>query len=137
MPRLNEEINRRRTFAIISHPDAGKTTLTEKLLLYGGAIQLAGSVKGKATARHAVSDWMELEKQRNTVVERMKALPETEVYRKTEECQQLVAQIKPLDMQIIYKARAWLNKSRQQNASVHAYDLQNIGGVGSLLNKKY
>ena len=58
------EIQRRRTFAIISHPDAGKTTLTEKLLLYGGAIQLAGSLKGKATARHAVSDWMELEKQR-------------------------------------------------------------------------
>ncbi len=64
MTKLNDEINRRRTFAIISHPDAGKTTLTEKLLLYGGAIQLAGSVKGKATARHAVSDWMELEKQR-------------------------------------------------------------------------
>jgi len=61
---LREEIDRRRTFAIISHPDAGKTTLTEKLLLYGGAIQLAGSVKGKANARHAVSDWMELEKQR-------------------------------------------------------------------------
>ena len=61
---LKEEINRRRTFAIISHPDAGKTTLTEKLLLYGGAIQTAGSVKGKATAKHAVSDWMELEKQR-------------------------------------------------------------------------
>ena len=61
---LKQEIERRRTFAIISHPDAGKTTLTEKLLLYGGAIQLAGSVKGKATARHAVSDWMELEKQR-------------------------------------------------------------------------
>ncbi|MCR5137475.1 MAG: peptide chain release factor 3 [Oscillospiraceae bacterium] len=64
MPDLSYEINRRRTFAIISHPDAGKTTLTEKLLLYGGAIQLAGSVKGKASARHAVSDWMELEKQR-------------------------------------------------------------------------
>ncbi len=64
MPDLVKEIERRRTFAIISHPDAGKTTLTEKLLLYGGAIQLAGSVKGKATARHAVSDWMELEKQR-------------------------------------------------------------------------
>ena len=61
---MRNEIQRRRTFAIISHPDAGKTTLTEKLLLYGGAIQLAGSVKGKATARHAVSDWMELEKQR-------------------------------------------------------------------------
>ena len=64
MPDYKNEIERRRTFAIISHPDAGKTTLTEKLLLYGGAIQLAGSVKGKATARHAVSDWMELEKQR-------------------------------------------------------------------------
>ena len=64
MPDLVKEIERRRTFAIISHPDAGKTTLTEKLLLYGGAIQLAGSVKGKAIARHAVSDWMELEKQR-------------------------------------------------------------------------
>ena len=64
MADLRKEIERRRTFAIISHPDAGKTTLTEKLLLYGGAIQMAGSVKGKATARHAVSDWMELEKQR-------------------------------------------------------------------------
>ena len=64
MTQLQREINRRRTFAIISHPDAGKTTLTEKLLLYGGAIQTAGSVKGKATAKHAVSDWMELEKQR-------------------------------------------------------------------------
>ena len=64
MAKLQEEINRRRTFAIISHPDAGKTTLTEKLLLYGGAIQLAGAVKGKAASRHAVSDWMELEKQR-------------------------------------------------------------------------
>ena len=64
MADLQNEIRRRRTFAIISHPDAGKTTLTEKLLLYGGAIQLAGAVKGKASARHAVSDWMELEKQR-------------------------------------------------------------------------
>ena len=64
MADLRQEIQRRRTFAIISHPDAGKTTLTEKLLLYGGAIQLAGAVKGKASARHAVSDWMELEKQR-------------------------------------------------------------------------
>ena len=63
-----QEINRRRTFAIISHPDAGKTTLTEKFLLYGGAINLAGSVKGKATARHAVSDWMEIEKERGISV---------------------------------------------------------------------
>ena len=58
------EIKRRRTFAIISHPDAGKTTLTEKFLLYGGAIQSAGSVKGKQSDKHAVSDWMDLEKQR-------------------------------------------------------------------------
>ena len=64
MADLRTEINRRRTFAIISHPDAGKTTLTEKFLLYGGAIQSAGSVKGKASDKHAVSDWMEIEKQR-------------------------------------------------------------------------
>ena len=63
-----DEINKRRTFAIISHPDAGKTTLTEKFLLYGGAINLAGSVKGKATARHAVSDWMQIEKERGISV---------------------------------------------------------------------
>lgn len=68
MSDMKTEINRRRTFAIISHPDAGKTTLTEKFLLYGGAINLAGSVKGKATARHAVSDWMEIEKERGISV---------------------------------------------------------------------
>ncbi|MCK9021228.1 peptide chain release factor 3 [Haemophilus influenzae] len=59
-----EEVNKRRTFAIISHPDAGKTTITEKVLLYGNAIQTAGSVKGKGSAAHAKSDWMEMEKQR-------------------------------------------------------------------------
>ncbi len=58
MSNIAEEINKRRTFAIISHPDAGKTTLTEKFLLYGGAINLAGSVIGKATERHAVYYWM-------------------------------------------------------------------------------
>ncbi|MCI9530950.1 MAG: peptide chain release factor 3 [Lachnospiraceae bacterium] len=68
MSDLEKEIEKRRTFAIISHPDAGKTTLTEKFLLYGGAINLAGSVKGKATARHAVSDWMEIEKERGISV---------------------------------------------------------------------
>lgn len=68
MATLQQEIEKRRTFAIISHPDAGKTTLTEKLLLYGGAIALAGSVKGKKTAKHAVSDWMEIEKQRGISV---------------------------------------------------------------------
>lgn len=66
--KYGDEIKKRRTFAIISHPDAGKTTLTEKLLLYGGAINLAGSVKAKKTAKHAVSDWMEIEKQRGISV---------------------------------------------------------------------
>ena len=68
MADITDEIRKRRTFAIISHPDAGKTTLTEKFLLYRGAINLAGSVKGKATARHAVSDWMEIEKERGISV---------------------------------------------------------------------
>ncbi|MFZ9905472.1 MAG: peptide chain release factor 3, partial [Steroidobacteraceae bacterium] len=66
--KLSDEVARRRTFAIISHPDAGKTTLTEKLLLFGGAIQLAGTVKGRKAARHATSDWMRLEQQRGISV---------------------------------------------------------------------
>ena len=65
---LAEEIRKRRTFAIISHPDAGKTTLTEKFLLYGGAINLAGTVKGRKATKHAVSDWMEIEKKRGISV---------------------------------------------------------------------
>ena len=68
MPTLAEHIASRRTFAIISHPDAGKTTLTEKLLLYSGSIQTAGSVKGKASSKHAVSDWMDIEKERGISV---------------------------------------------------------------------
>ena len=68
MSLYENEISKRRTFAIISHPDAGKTTLTEKFLLYGGAINQAGSVKGRKTAKHAVSDWMEIEKQRGISV---------------------------------------------------------------------
>ena len=65
---LSDEINKRRTFAIISHPDAGKTTLTEKLLLFGGAIQMAGTVKGRKATRHATSDWMRLEQERGISV---------------------------------------------------------------------
>src|SRR5690625_3722718 len=68
MSDISHEVARRRTFAIISHPDAGKTTLTEKLLLFGGAIQLAGTVKGRKAAAFATSDWMELEKQRGISV---------------------------------------------------------------------
>ncbi len=66
--RITDEVKRRRTFAIISHPDAGKTTLTEKLLLFSGAIQIAGSVKARKASRHATSDWMEIEKQRGISV---------------------------------------------------------------------
>jgi len=67
-PRLATEVARRRTFAIISHPDAGKTTLTEKLLLYAGAIELAGAVRGRKTQRHVVSDWMDVERERGISV---------------------------------------------------------------------
>ena len=65
---LKQEVEKRRTFAIISHPDAGKTTLTEKLLLFGGAIREAGTVKARKASRHATSDWMEIEKQRGISV---------------------------------------------------------------------
>ena len=65
---IHQEVARRRTFAIISHPDAGKTTLTEKLLMYAGAIHIAGSVKARKASRHATSDWMEIEKQRGISV---------------------------------------------------------------------
>ena len=68
MSTIQQEVSRRRTFAIISHPDAGKTTLTEKLLLFGGAINMAGTVKGRKASRHATSDWMALEQQRGISV---------------------------------------------------------------------
>ena len=68
MDSIELQSSKRRTFAIISHPDAGKTTLTEKLLLFGGAIQLAGTVKGRKASRHATSDWMALEQQRGISV---------------------------------------------------------------------
>ena len=67
-PKVDSERQRRRTFAIISHPDAGKTTLTEKLLLFGGSIEVAGAVRGRKSQRAATSDWMELEKQRGISV---------------------------------------------------------------------
>src|ERR1700741_26687 len=68
MAALHDQVARRRTFAIISHPDAGKTTLTEKLLLFGGAIQLAGAVKAKGDRRRARSDWMKVEQERGISV---------------------------------------------------------------------
>jgi peptide chain release factor 3 len=74
---LEREVARRRTFAIISHPDAGKTTLTEKLLLYAGAIELAGAVRGRKARRHATSDWMALEQERGISI--TSAAPEFEI----------------------------------------------------------
>src|SRR3546814_1250981 len=68
MPSLAQEVARRRTFAIIAHPDAGKTTLTEKLLLFGGAIQMAGAVKARGEQRRARSDWMKVERERGISV---------------------------------------------------------------------
>src|SRR5262245_55651246 len=65
---IHDEIERRRTFAIIAHPDAGKTTLTEKLLLFGGAIQMAGAVKARQAVRHARADWMKVEQERGISV---------------------------------------------------------------------
>ncbi|MCK5352384.1 peptide chain release factor 3, partial [bacterium] len=66
--KLQKEIEKRRTFGIISHPDAGKTTLTEKLLLFGGAIQMAGQIKARKASRHATSDWMTIEQERGISV---------------------------------------------------------------------
>lgn len=87
--------------------------------------------------REDIDEFLELERQRSELVARMKAHSETEDYRKSAECQEIVGRIKPLDMQVVYKAKAWLNKSRQQNASVHAYDIQNMNSLGNIFNKKY
>lgn len=84
-----------------------------------------------------IDEFIELGRQRGVLVERLKALPALEAYRRTPECRALAEKIRPLDMQIIYKAKAWLNKSKRQNAAVHAYDLQGINPLGNILNKKY
>ena len=91
----------------------------------------------KFIGKEDIDEFLDLTQQREKLVERMKVLPETEEYRKTAECQALIERIKPLDMQIIYKAKSWLNKSKRQNATVHAYDLQEINPLGNILNKKY
>lgn len=87
--------------------------------------------------RNDIEEFLELERQRSVVVDRMKELPATEQFRQTAECRSLVEKIKPLDMQIIYKAKSWLNKSRQQNATVRAYDLQSFNPLGNVVNRKY
>ena len=88
--------------------------------------------------RKDVDMFLEIVPQRDQLIEKMKALPENN-FRQTAECQALIEQIKPMDMQIIYKARAWLNKSRRQNSAVKAYDLTNsdLGSRGVAFNRKY
>ena len=84
-----------------------------------------------------IEEFLDLVRQRDLVVDRMKALPETEIYRQTAECQALIEAIRPLDRQVIYKAKAWLNKSRQKNTAVRGYDLSSFNPVGNILNRKY
>lgn len=86
-----------------------------------------------------IDEFLAVERQRSDLVLRMQALPESEDYRKTPECQALIAEVVPLDKQIIYKAKSWLNKSRRQNTAVRAYDLTTprFAAAGALLNKKF
>ena len=94
----------------------------------------------KFISKNDVDTFFELVKQRDKLIEMMKALPENN-FRDTDECKAMIEQIKPLDMQIMYKARAWLNKSRRQNNTVRAYDLTGtagaFGGRGTIFNRKY
>ncbi|MBR2180149.1 MAG: flagellar protein FliT [Selenomonadaceae bacterium] len=94
----------------------------------------------KFISKNDVDTFFELVNQRDKLIEMMKALPENN-FRETDECKAMIEQIKPLDMQIMYKARAWLNKSRRQNNTVRAYDLTGtagtFGGRGTIFNRKY
>ena len=91
----------------------------------------------KFITKEDIDEFLSLAEQRGKLVDRMKANPATETYRKTPECEALVNEIHPLDMQLIYKAKSWLNKSRRKNAAVHAYDLQSLNPVGNIFNKRY
>ena len=91
----------------------------------------------KFISEEDIDEFLSLTEQRSKLVDRMKANPATEVYRKTAECRALIDEIHPLDMQLIYKAKSWLNKSRRRTAAVHAYDLEPLNPVGNIFNKKY
>ena len=91
----------------------------------------------KFIGQEDIDEFLSLAAQRQRLVERMQKNPAVGDYRKTTECQRLIDECHPLDMQIIYKARAWLNKSRRKNAAVHAYDLKTLNPVGNIFNKKY
>lgn len=91
----------------------------------------------KFIGQEDIDEFLSLAEQRQKLIERMKSNPAVDDYRKTPECQALIDEVHPLDMQLIYKARAWLNKSRRKNAAVHAYDLQTLNPVGNIFNRKY
>ena len=91
----------------------------------------------KFIAKEDIDEFISLAGQRQRLVDRMKKNPAVEDYRRTKECTALIEEVHPLDMQIIYKAKSWLNKSRRQNAAVHAYDLKTLNPVGNLFNQKY
>ena len=109
--------------------DAAKRDFTLYLTLSKELLKFIG--------QEDIDEFLSLAEQRGRLVDRMKANPATETYRKTPECAALIDEIHPLDMQLIYKAKAWLNKSRRKTAAVHAYDLQTLSPVGNLFNKKY
>ena len=109
--------------------DAAKRDFTLYLTLSKELLKFIG--------QEDIDEFLSLAEQRGRLVDRMKANPATEVYRKTPECAALIDEIHPLDMQLIYKAKAWLNKSRRKNAAVHAYDLQSLNPVGNIFNKRY
>ena len=90
----------------------------------------------KMLDREDLDMFMELVEQREKLINQMKALPENN-YRQSDECQEFIEKIKPLDMQIIYRAKTWLNKSRHQTSAVRSYDLRSYGGVGGIVNKGY
>ncbi|MEX2662014.1 MAG: GTP-binding protein [Vicinamibacterales bacterium] len=110
---LAREVARRRTFAIISHPDAGKTTLTEKLLLYAGAIELAGAVRGRKTQRHVVSDWMEMEQQRgisiSAAAQRVQALLGPAV--SFDACERLLRRLHRMGALVSVEGGTWVRAS--------------------------
>ena len=109
--------------------DAAKRDFTLYLTLSKELLKFIG--------QEDIDEFLSLAEQRGRLVDRMKKNPATEVYRKTPECAALIDEIHPLDMQLIYKAKAWLNKSRRRTAAVHAYDLEPLNPVGNIFNKKY
>ena len=114
-------------------PSAPKEHTPEEL---GGKYYMLTKELKKFIDKEDIDEFLELVKQRGTIVDMMRASDDDE-YRNTPECKQMIEEIVPMDREIMYKARRWLNRSRRRNATVHAYDLHGIQPVGGILNKKY